>query len=117
MPASPARRRFLGFLFGSAAVGVSNLSAAGAAEPRLREVIIRRFAFNPPDLEIRAGDSVIWTNQDLAPHTASADDGAWDSGELARGVVHQVRFDSPGIYAYHCTFHPHMRGRITVTAG
>lgn len=78
------------------------------------EVRIARFAFDPAQVEIVAGDSVTWTNADLAPHTATAEDGAWDTSRLERGGRGRVTFDVPGEYPYFCVFHPHMKGTVTV---
>lgn len=78
------------------------------------EVGIARFAFDPARVEIVAGDSVIWTNADLVPHTATAKDGAWDTGALDRGGRGRIVFDAPGTFAYFCAFHPHMTGIVVV---
>lgn len=79
-------------------------------------VAIRGFAFHPARVVIRAGDSVVWTNADAAPHTATGTDGAWDTGGLARGASGVIRFTEPGRYAYLCSYHPQMRGEVVVTA-
>ncbi|HEV2109612.1 MAG TPA: cupredoxin domain-containing protein [Thermomicrobiales bacterium] len=78
-------------------------------------VTIRDFAFNPPTLEIPAGTTVTWINEDQAPHTATGDQGEFDSGRLDPGQSYSQTFDQPGTYAYHCDFHPEMTGTIIVT--
>ncbi len=78
------------------------------------EVRISRFAFDPALVEIAVSDTVVWVNDDPAPHTATAVDGAWDTGELARGRRGAITFDQPGEHAYFCAFHPHMKGRVVV---
>jgi plastocyanin len=83
--------------------------AAGAA------VTIQGFAFNPASLEISAGTTVTWTNSDAAAHTATADDGSWDTGSIAPGASVSHTFDTPGTYTYHCSFHPTMTATIIVT--
>ena len=94
-----------------------SVQAAGdATEPAVHRVVIDRFAFEPQRLELRPSDIVEWTNRDLAPHTASAESGDWDSGELSRGGVFRQRFSAEGTAPYFCAFHPHMRGEITVAA-
>jgi len=105
------RRQFGGALAGAAALAVTVRSAA-AAEPVLIE--IDRFKFVPDDTTIRAGDTVEWVNHDLAPHTATDNEGGWDTGKLDRNGRARLRFDQPGAYSYHCAYHPNMRGRITV---
>jgi plastocyanin len=88
--------------------------ADGGAAARLHRVVIEDFAFHPPRLAIRAGDSVEWVNRDLAPHTASAADGGWDSGTLAKQQSYRRGFTAAGSYRYLCAFHPMMRGEIVV---
>ena len=78
------------------------------------EVGVARFAFDPARVEVQVGDSVTWTNADLAPHTATAEDGAWDTGALDKGAGRRITFDAPGEYPYFCTYHPHMKGLVVV---
>ncbi len=79
-------------------------------------VTIQNFAFSPASLEVAVGTTVTWTNQNSAPHTATADDGSFDTGQLAQGQSGSVTFDTAGTFAYFCAIHPNMRGTITVTA-
>ena len=71
--------------------------------------------FAPPDISVRAGTAVVWTNKGRQPHTASAEDGSFDSGTMKSGAVWEHRFDAPGEYRYLCTFHPQMTGVVRVT--
>ncbi len=71
-------------------------------------------AFAPAELAIRPGDEVVWTNDDLVPHTVSASDGAFDSGALAPGASWKWRAEEPGDHAYSCRFHPTMKGELHV---
>jgi plastocyanin len=88
----------------------------GLALAQTRHAVrIAGMAFNPADIAIRAGDSVVFTNEDGAPHTATAEDGSWDTGRLDRGASAELGFSSPGAYPYRCAFHPSMRGRVIVS--
>lgn len=78
-------------------------------------VDIELFAFDPATLRVAAGTTVTWTNRDAIPHTVTAHDGGFDSGELAQGQSYSHRFDVPGTHAYHCHPHPNMTGTIVVT--
>jgi plastocyanin len=78
-------------------------------------VTIAGFAFSPAALTIEAGTTVTWTNQDSATHTATADDGSFDTGDIAQGASASVTFDTPGTFTYHCSIHPNMVASITVT--
>jgi plastocyanin len=84
---------------------------AGGA--RGRDVLIRGMAFNPPESHIRPGEEVTWVFSDRAPHTVTADNKSFDSGERQTGEF-RLRFDQPGTYSYHCTLHPDMKGRVIV---
>lgn len=48
------------------------------------------------------------------PHTVTAADSSWDSGNLGPGGRFERRFDSAGTYAYLCRYHPGMTGAIVV---
>ena len=77
-------------------------------------VQIKGFAFAPRTITVKVGDTVTWTNEDSARHTATADDGSFDTGLLAKGQSGSVTFDTPGTYMYFCTPHPNMKGTIVV---
>ena len=63
------------------------------------------FDYNPGSVTIKAGETVTWTQSGEEPHTVTADDGTFDSGQLATGETFSMRFDSPGTYPYFCTLH------------
>ena len=72
-------------------------------------------AFTPTRLEVAVGDTVVWTNRDIVPHSATAGGpGAWDTGALAQGksAVHVPT--QRGEVRYHCTLHPAMEGTLLV---
>lgn len=99
------------------AAGVSTLPLPAQTQaPRTHQIAIQLFAFGPARIEIEAGDVIEWTNADLAPHTATADDGAWSTGAIKKGATGQFTSPVPGTFAYHCKFHPQMKGVIVVTA-
>ncbi len=77
-------------------------------------VDIADFAFEPSTVEVTAGDTVTWTNQGQAPHTATADDGLFDSGRLDNGGTFSHTFTTLGTVAYHCEFHPDMVATVVV---
>lgn len=79
-------------------------------------IAIQNFAFSPATITLKAGDSITWTNQDAAPHTATADDGSFDTGSLANGQSKSITFSKPGTFTYHCSVHPNMKATIVVTS-
>ena len=78
---------------------------------------IAGFAFDPNPMAIHVGQTVGWTNSDSVGHTATADDGSFDSGTIAPGASSAgVTFSTAGTFAYHCTIHSSMHGTIVVTS-
>jgi plastocyanin len=81
-------------------------------------VTIQNFAFAPTPLTIPVGTTVVWTNQDTAPHTATNDPGSafsFDTGMLQKGQSGRVTFSAAGSFPYHCNVHPNMHGMVVVT--
>ena len=70
--------------------------------------------FLPEDLTINVGDTVVWTNNDDSPHTVTADDDEFNSGNLAEGATWSYTFTEAGTYDYHCNYHSSMTGSVTV---
>jgi plastocyanin len=94
------------------------LTVAAAARPATTTVTvdIARFTFTPDVVEVSAGTTVTWLNHDESPHTATAEDGAFDTGSLAQGGRGSVTFDTPGTHHYACAWNPGITGTIIVTA-
>ncbi|MCC6315172.1 MAG: ScyD/ScyE family protein [Thermomicrobiales bacterium] len=87
---------------------------AGTPDAGAMAVRIADFAFSPPTLDIAAGTTVTWTNADTAPHTATAKDTSFDSGNLDPGDSFAHTFADPGTYDYVCSYHAGMKGTIVV---
>lgn len=78
------------------------------------QVKIANMSFDPTPLTIGVGDSVTWTNVDQFAHTATADDGSFDSSDIDPNAEYTHTFGSAGDIKYHCDIHLHMTGRIVV---
>lgn len=78
------------------------------------EVEIEDFSFMPGRLHINPGDGIEWRNRDNVMHSATSDNGIWDSGLLALDQTFTFIFNNEGIYPYHCTPHPYMVDTIVV---
>jgi plastocyanin len=94
---------------------------APAAQPKAHAagasaVTIKNFAFSPATVTVTKGDTVTWTNQDSAPHTATAKDGSFDTGNLKKGASGSHKFTKTGSFAYICAIHPNMTAKIVVKA-
>ena len=99
-------------LLGIALLG--GLSDCAPHPPRSQQITVRDFTYQPASIVVAAGDTIIWLNADFVPHTATADDNAWDSKTLAAGATWRLVADTLGRYRYYCTFHPNMEGVIEV---
>lgn len=83
-------------------------------------VPMANFEFNPKEVVVPVGATVIWVNQDGAPHTATADDSAlFKSDLLSKGQSFKHTFDTVGEFAYYCELHggaggQDMAGKIKV---
>ena len=89
---------------------------AGPTAPAGTSVRMAGSRFEPATLTVAAGTTIRWFNDDALPHTVTAADSSWDSGNLAPGGAFERQFDSPGTYAYLCRYHPGMTGTIVVAA-
>src|SRR5215208_6040194 len=77
-------------------------------------VEISNHAFNPAQLNGAPGTTVTFVNNDTEPHTATADNGLFDTGVLQPGSSFDVFLDGSGTVTYHCELHPDMQGSIVV---
>jgi plastocyanin len=78
------------------------------------KVEIVDFAYDPDPVQVETGGKVIWQNMDAAPHTATADDGSFDTGTLEEGKIKSETFKKAGTYTYFCEIHPTMHGTVEV---
>lgn len=85
-----------------------------AASNNSGRVAIADFAYSPVDLSVEAGTTVSFPNRDSTSHTASANDGTFDTGTIEGGERGAVTLEQPGTYRYYCLFHPFMKGTVRV---
>jgi plastocyanin len=79
-------------------------------------VSIANMSYSPSSLTVKKGTTVTWTNNDDVAHTVTADSGnAFDSGNMDKGKNFSHTFDTAGTFAYHCTYHSNMHGKVIVT--
>jgi LPXTG-motif cell wall-anchored protein len=77
---------------------------------------ISDFKFTPSTITVTAGETVTWTNSGPTGHSATADDGSFDTGILSKGTSGSHTFTRAGTYTFHCTPHPFMTGKVVVAA-
>jgi plastocyanin len=99
-------------------VAATQTSAPGEAPDeeasKMNSIEIKDYAFTPATLTVAAGTTVTWTNSDAVPHTATASDGTFDSGNLNPGQSFSFTFPTPGSFPYVCQYHAGMQGTIVV---
>src|SRR5215212_3054983 len=85
--------------------------------PKMWSVDIEDFDFDPADVAIQPGDTIMWVNRGNTPHTVTSDDGQFDSEVLNPGESFMFTFPEAGTFNYHCEIHPFMTGSVSVGAG
>jgi len=89
--------------------------APATAAPQAAVVVhIKNFAYDPATVTIKPGQAVQFINDDETPHTATAKDASFDSGNLDQKATWTHVFPKAGTYPYICTYHPYMHGTIVV---
>ena len=75
----------------------------------------RSYRFEPAVIEIDAGTTVTWTNNDQFPHTVHLLDDSGVDEPVAIGEAVRITFDERGTVYYECSLHPtQMRGKVIV---
>ena len=82
--------------------------------PRTHTVSVELGKVQPEKLTVKAGDSVVWKNKDLFPHTVVSKTAGMDSREIAAGATWTFTPKTTGDFEYVCTLHPVMKGVLEV---
>lgn len=101
----------------AALLAASLLLLAGCQEKaggRVHRVEMKGMGFAPAELTVAPGDTVVWANRDIVPHTATAETRQFDSGSVSPGAEWSLVVREPGRIAYICTFHPTMKAALVV---
>jgi plastocyanin len=97
---------------------VGSAASGESVSPRFPSgsVTIKLFQYQPGRLQVSAGTTVIWLNEDEIFHTVTAEkkESGFDGPLEAKGKSFSFTFSRPGIYSYYCDRHEHMRGEIEV---
>lgn len=99
-------------------VGILALTVTPSARvpaPNTHTVTIDASAFSPASLTVAPGDTVVFRNADMFPHTATSRTGAFDSKEIKRGKSWTLKVPGRGrLFEYYCVLHPAMKGALRV---
>jgi plastocyanin len=101
----------------SAAPASSPAASAGAPSPvpsPAAVVHVKDFKFVPDTVTIHPGQTVRFVEDDDTPHTVTASDRTYDSGNLDKGQSWTHAFAKEGTYKYFCAYHTFMTGTVVV---
>jgi len=79
---------------------------------KVHTVIIGNFKFTPELLSVKPGDRIVWVNQDIVPHTATALDKSWDTGAIGSNESKEMVVKKAQTLAYFCFYHPVMTAKL-----
>ena len=77
-------------------------------------ITIEGMRFQPEVLTVSRGDTIVWVNKDLVPHTATSKAGGFDSKDIQADKSWRHTIQTTGEFAYICTFHPTMKAVLRV---
>jgi plastocyanin len=86
------------------------------APPTETPVSMTFAVYEPPQIDVLAGDTVRWMNDSARNHTVTADDGTFDSGRIVSQAAFAHRYETAGSFPYHCTLHAGMAGEVDAHA-
>ena len=75
---------------------------------------MKSLQYMPARIELRAGATIVWRNDDPLPHSVVSEEARFDSGLIQPGKRWARTFARPGTYTVHCTPHPFMKSVIVV---
>jgi plastocyanin len=82
--------------------------------PKRHTVDMTGFQFAPRTIVVSVGDTIVWENHDLVPHTATASDDSWDSGEIKAKSSKTTVASTKGTQPFVCLYHSNMKGNLVV---
>ena len=97
-------------------VAMSSSAEGGSSSvvEHLHTVEIKDFAFSPATLTVNAGDTVVFVNRDVVPHTATEATGRWDSNLLVAKRSWRLLITADTAWSYFCRYHPSMKGTLSI---
>lgn len=98
-----------------ALAGFGSALASGGSSATARKsksVSIQGFVYKPGTIRVKAGTKVTFVNTEKVPHTATGK--GFDTGVISGNHSKSITFAKKGTFAYHCTLHPEMHGKVIV---
>jgi plastocyanin len=94
-------------------IWVNHTRPAQKVAPTAHTVEIKQMKFQPRELSLKKGDTVIFINLDLVPHDITEQTRkAWFSAPVPAG--RSWRMVATKSAAYYCSIHPVMQGKLVV---
>ena len=90
------------------------LKAHKRPRPTTHTVTMENMRFQPENVTVASGDTIVWVNKDLVPHTATSKAGGFDSQIIQAGKSWRFTVRKKGDFAYVCTFHPTMTAVLRI---
>ena len=87
---------------------------AGEDAAKTHTVTIEAMRFQPETLTVSRGDTIVWVNKDVVAHTATSEDGRFDSKTIETDASWKYIARERGDFAYICDLHPEMKATLRV---
>ncbi len=87
---------------------------ARGEDAKQTEIRVDNFTFAPDTLTVPVNSTVTWVNKDDIPHVIASNDGVFKSKALDTDQKYSYTFTKAGTYAYFCSIHPKMVGKVVV---
>lgn len=100
------------FLFLSGLLFMYGCAKEKSYTPQLYTVEIKDMKFQPEEITVHKGDTIIWLNEDIVAHDVTEENKAWASPALASGTSWEKVIDKSE--SYYCSIHLVMKGKIIV---
>jgi plastocyanin len=95
------------------AAGCGGSGESGEPVATTEVSMARSYVFEPKVIEVEAGETVTWTNDDNFTHTVQVD--GQEDHKVEQDESVSITFDRPGTYHYVCTLHRQdMDGEVIV---
>lgn len=102
----PGRLIFIAALFGG-------IVCAVPARAETIKVVMKNLEISPAQITAKVGDTIVWDNQDVFAHTATATDKSFDV-MLPPKKSGSLKVTKAGTFDYFCKFHPNMKAKLIV---
>jgi plastocyanin len=100
------------FTFSNSGVSIIEKDGVKGRIPTVDTIVISDMMFNPKEIVIPGGDTILWINNDLVSHCVTELKGMWTSSSIPVGGSWKKQFTQSS--EYYCAIHPDMAGKIVV---